>query len=101
MTKITKLVPIFESETKLKGTAISENSLSKNNTTAWLAVNKLGVESVYLSKPERASTGDWTCYVKVNPFPTNINWRIELTEGSIKKLIGKTLTWDDEPVELT
>lgn len=25
---------------------------------------------------------------------------IELSKGSIKKLIGRELTWDDEPVEL-
>ena len=27
--------------------------------------------------------------------------RIELPEGSILKLIGKNLTWEDEPVELS
>ena len=27
-------------------------------------------------------------------------WHIELPKGSIKKLIGRELSWSDEPVEL-
>lgn len=32
--------------------------------------------------------------------PSNSLGGIELPKGSIKKLIGCDLTWDDEPVEL-
>ena len=28
------------------------------------------------------------------------NNRVELPKGTIKKLIGRELTWDDEPIEL-
>lgn len=42
------------------------------------------------------------------PHKVDDSWRdnngcykcLELPKGSIKKLIGKELTWDDEPVEL-
>lgn len=57
---------------------------------AWLAVDgKNNTEWVYDYKPERASE-----------FWYDIGNFIKLPKGSIKKLIGRDLTWDDEPVEL-
>lgn len=60
---------------------------------AWLAVDKNGTECLFSHKPSRGLE-----YYK---------WRImvngtfiELPKGSIKKLIGKELTWSDEPVKL-
>lgn len=64
---------------------------------AWLAVDNSGDECIFQSKPHRSKgykTWDidyWATY------ETDI---IELPKGSIKKLIGRELTWDDEPVKL-
>ena len=61
---------------------------------AWVAVDDSGEEYIYGEKPER------------DPFykfwrDGEIEIQFELPEGSIKKLIGKNLTWEDEPKELT
>lgn len=58
---------------------------------SWLAVDKSGAEYVYEAEPER-----------LDNFFTSSNRTdsVELPKGSIKKLIGIDLTWEDEPVEL-
>lgn len=65
---------------------------------AWIAVDKDGKEIISPDKPER--DGDiWSSEVDVwetSPFELEI----PLPKGSIKKLIGQELTWNDEPVEL-
>lgn len=55
---------------------------------AWLAVDKNEEEYVYRYKPRRYGVrfDDETF--------------VELPKGSIEKLIGKPLTWADEPVEI-
>lgn len=68
---------------------------------AWLAVENGGLEYLFIDKPERI--------VHHNVFrPSEIDFEIwasdkeniPLKKGSIKKLIGRELTWDDEPVEI-
>ena len=62
---------------------------------AWLATDKDGSEWIYGKyKPyrERFVSDVWVWFSDGEP--------IHLPKGSIKKLIGKNLTWDDEPVEL-
>ena len=59
---------------------------------SWLATDKDGEEYIYDSKPIREGN-IWITeglYDNVNKLP----------EGSIEKLIGKKLTWDDEPYEI-
>lgn len=58
---------------------------------AWVAVNYNGNECVFDTKPERYNNLFWV-----------IEWGddVYLPKGSIKKLIGRELTWEDEPVEL-
>lgn len=56
---------------------------------AYLAVDKDGDEWVYEEYPERHYSV-WDSYTH----------RVELPKGSIAKLIGRELTWEDEPVEL-
>ena len=56
---------------------------------AWVSVNKLGGEIIHSYKPVREKNSIW---ISDNLF--------RLPKGSIKKLIGKELTWNDEPVEL-
>ena len=56
---------------------------------AWVAVDKNGDEYIYEDKPHREE-GKW---VEIFDF-------VELPKGSIKKLIGRELTWSDNPIEL-
>ena len=63
---------------------------------AFVAVDKDGAEAIYWDCPTRG-IADW------NPtqFPDgdDTHW-MYLPAGSIAKLIGRELTWEDEPVEL-
>lgn len=65
---------------------------------AWLATDKNGEEYIYEEKPSRGYGCIWkaTFYDEKD---RNSDF-IELPQGSIRKLIGKELTWNDEPVEL-
>lgn len=68
---------------------------------AWLAVNKDGKELISPIKPRRYGEW-WDCTEEVcseSEFSL-VDMDIELPKGTIKKLIGKDLTWKDEPVEL-
>lgn len=56
---------------------------------AWLAVNKNNVEVIHMEEPEKRKD-KWWCGIPC----------IDLPKGSIEKLIGRKLTWDDEPVEI-
>lgn len=58
----------------------------------WVAVNEDCTECVSTVEPTRSPYKTWCIYGFGNC--------IELPKGSIKKLIGKELTWSDEPVEL-
>lgn len=60
---------------------------------AWIAVNKDGSEVILSTPPDKLGLKDfnqWVCFGN----------RIFLPQGSIEKLIGRSLTWNDEPVEL-
>lgn len=64
----------------------------KENNMAWLAVDENEEEYIFDGKPCREeSIGEWVPYE---------NSYIKLPSGTINKLIGKELTWNDEPVEL-
>lgn len=58
---------------------------------AWLAVTLYGRELILggQDKPVR-NQGTWNVWNDI----------IELPKGSIKKLIGRELSWSDEPVKL-
>lgn len=64
---------------------------------AWVAVNRYGDEYIFEAFPERL-TCVWA--------PTFCEYQdrvydyVELPKGTIKKLIGRELSWEDEPVEL-
>lgn len=67
---------------------------------AWLAVDKDGKECIYADKkPLRGKDNlgpeSWD-YLSDYAFYDFV----ELPKGSIKKLIGRDLSWSDEPVEL-
>lgn len=62
----------------------------------YLAVEENGQEVIFSSEPERDNIdGIW-----VESGVIKNGGSFELLKGSIKKLIGKELTWEDEPVEL-
>lgn len=58
---------------------------------AWLAVNKDLKEAIFNLKPGRGNDL-WCPYYERDSY-------IMMPKGSIKKLIGRDLTWNDEPVE--
>lgn len=58
---------------------------------AWLAVNKDGSEYVYASCPERGE--------RFFGYEGN-RYYVGLPKVTIKKIIGRELTWQDEPVEI-
>ena len=53
---------------------------------AWLAVTTDGEEYIFACRQV--------------PLWLDLKKGIKLQQGSIKKLIGRDLTWDDDPVEL-
>ena len=58
---------------------------------AWVAIDKCGSEWIFEYCPFRKDDWEWG-YEDYG--------YLELPKGSISKLIGRELTWNDEPVEL-
>ena len=58
---------------------------------AYVAVDEIGTEAIFEEVPERFENY-WIF--------TSDSWFINLPKGLIAKLIGRELTWEDEPVEL-
>lgn len=72
---------------------------------AWLAVDSNGSETIFAEKPIRSKCNVWFARVvfSINTDSetiTNDSSFIELPQGSIKKLIGRDLTWEDGQVEI-
>ena len=80
---------------------------------AYLAVDKNGIEAIFRRKPKRIKrTNKWNDAVE--KFVCEGGWHQSygslqtikqttksiLPKGSIEKLIGKTLTWADDPYKL-
>ena len=61
---------------------------------AWLVVNYYNIEQIVSDKPVRCQRylGNWVHRIDINKV-------VSLPKGTIKRLIGRELTWDDEPVE--
>ena len=60
---------------------------------AWLAADYRG-ECIYEKHPHRVLMCD--CWL---PLSGDDHW-VMLPKGTIKKIIGRELTWKDEPVEI-
>lgn len=57
---------------------------------AWLAIDKDGIEVIHAQKP-----------VRREKYWDNLVYSFVIVpKGFSKKLLGKQLTWEDEPVEL-
>ena len=71
---------------------------------AYVAVHSWGQEVMFHNCPERAENRYWQdniVYWEIRKLTTCADdYSIPLPEGTIKKLIGKDLTWDDEPVKI-
>ncbi len=78
---------------------------------SWVAVNQNGQEVILPNIPHRfefkmSGVGDiWEdeyalCCDECQDGMCYYNASVDLPKGSIKKLIGRDLTWEDEPVEL-
>ena len=64
---------------------------------AWVAVNRYGDEYIFEAFPERLNCVWAPTFYE---YENRVYDYVELPKGTIKKLIGRELSWDDEPVEL-
>lgn len=63
---------------------------------AYLAVEPNGNELIFSESPRRIdeySTCGWFC-------SNNSTQCVNVPRGTIKKITGKTITWEDEPIKL-
>lgn len=73
---------------------------------AWLAVDIYNEEFIFLNRPKRTVCNMWedAVYESFDGQGGTLELHhysdIELPKGSIKKLIGRDLNWNDEPVEI-
>jgi hypothetical protein len=63
---------------------------------AYLAQDYKGGEWIYESKPTRNKIGKAKCWVPDELYSS----MIELPVGSIEKLIGRKITWEENPVKI-
>ena len=75
---------------------------------AWVAVDKFGKEGIFAFRPFRIDSNsllyklwepEYWSDEDVSDYG-NEDTEIKLPKGTIKKLIGRDLTWEDNPVEL-
>lgn len=80
-------------------TTLKRLKLNKNGgiVMAWVATNGNGKEFLFEKKPYRSGRGEYGYW---NPTYSGIGGCVLIPHGSIKKLIGRELSWSDEPVEL-
>lgn len=64
---------------------------------AWVAVNRYGDEYIFEAFPERLNCVWAPTFCE---YENRVYDYVELPKESIKKLIGRELSWNDEPVEL-
>lgn len=62
---------------------------------SWVAVGKDGMELISTDKPIRRRTCGFN---GIQYWEADVE--VDLPKGSIKKLIGRDLTWEDEAVKL-
>lgn len=77
---------------------------------AWVATHSSGEEGMFLNKPLRGEFDIWWDTTNSPPcshpcsypcfYSRSYDTEIPLPKGSIKKLIGRDLTWEDNLVEL-
>lgn len=63
---------------------------------AWLCVNGNGKEIIFEVKPKRSSSGR---YWELRGCYTNYSY-INLKKGTIEKIVGRKITWNDDPIRI-
>ena len=63
---------------------------------AWVVIDEDSTEYIFDSEPKRNELLYYGFWAGIDEEAQSV----ELPKGSIEKLIGKKLTWEDEPVEL-
>ena len=66
---------------------------------AWVAVHENGKEGIFSHKPTRGEELNFW-YDEVEDGGACYDTEIPLPKGTIQKLIGRNLTWQDNPVKL-
>ena len=72
---------------------------------AWVAVNKYGLEQMFRNRPMKFRSF-WVDYQEIGKISEVLkrdfdeDCSIDMPSGTIEKIIGRKLTWDDEPVEI-
>ena len=66
----------------------------------YVAVDRIGDEWIYNGKPERQNKDNWIYFENEGHAGFSLGACFHLPDGSIEKLIGNVITWEDEPVEL-
>ena len=62
---------------------------------AWLVVDGDGTEFIFEVKPKRSKEGEvWQLPSRYSNYSV-----IYFKKGTIEKIIGRKITWDDEPVK--
>ncbi|WP_296864495.1 hypothetical protein [uncultured Methanobrevibacter sp.] len=67
---------------------------------AYLCVDKNGDEKIFDSCPTRDGFGDEDTFWMIFDYYDTPDYGINLPKGSIQRLIGRELTWKDEPVNI-
>lgn len=72
------------------------NFKRRKNNMAWLVVDGDGNEFIFEVKPKRSKEGEiWQL-----PSRYSLRSLIYLKKGTIEKIIGKKITWEDEPIKI-
>lgn len=64
----------------------------------YFAVNMDGTEITSNAKPEREENS-WCC-MSENVAGWDDDYSVILSKGTIEKILGKKLSWNDEPIEM-
>ncbi|MDE7431493.1 MAG: hypothetical protein K2N34_06235 [Lachnospiraceae bacterium] len=83
----------------IQWSGFSEKTFSrKENDMAYLAVDADGTEWIFDKK--KPTRNDYPEFWLAGRFNGASDYYVQLPHGSIAKLIGRELTWNDEPVEI-
>ena len=65
---------------------------------AYLSVNRDGSENISNSKPDKDQYGCWVCIESIEG--EYIDYTIEMPIGTIFKIIGRSIAYNDSPIEI-
>lgn len=64
--------------------------------TVFYFVDEDGTENVSNKMPTRTLDGFWVCSEIINGKEIDLN--VELPKGTIEKILGFTISWEDNPI---